>query len=228
MSVFKTVLLKLKPGSNAEKVLGGEAVVKVAGLIKAAPGNLGVYYGPQIEDPSIFLFVVLWASLDDHLNYEQAPQYKEMFIPLLGTLVDLSGGPPLKFTAHLTTNPTVALTSPVTEFALFALPKDSNAATKAKFIEAIGPFLKSTVSVGGSTGNSVGLLTDDSGDSRVPDLGPGVFQAVIGYPSLEAHQAFQKTPEHDTGLKPVLQEFKASSVPLYGKPYFHATLKLAK
>jgi hypothetical protein len=74
----------------------------------------------------------------------------------------------------------------------------------------------------------VHVVSDDSSDPNVPSLGPDVFQGVIGYESIDAHHAFQKTPEHDAGIYPPLKEFKASLMPIYGKAPFHVKLQLAR
>jgi len=229
MAVIKTVILKLKDGRRAEDIIQGsgrETVLKLNDILKAAPGYLQIYHGAQLEDPSIFIWVIHWATFEDHVNFEKHPLYKDTFMPLLATLFDVGrgGGPPLKFVTQFNTDPSAPLTSPVTEFALFALPKDTDSATKAKFQEAAAPFLHAAVSVGGAHGNSLGWITDDT---SAPDLGQHVVHAVIGYPSLEAHQTFQKLPEHDALLGPVLEEFKCSPVSLDGKAPFHVSLQSA-
>jgi len=168
-----------------------------------------------------------WATFEDHVNFEKDPQYTEIFLPLLATVfnMDRGGRPPLKFATQFNTDPTVPLTSTITEFALFAVPKDTNADTKARFLEAVVPFLKAAVSIGGAQGTSLGWVTDDK---SISELGTQVVHIVVGYPSLEAHQNFQKLPEHNALLGPVLKEFKASLVPLDGKAPFHVSLQLAK
>jgi hypothetical protein len=105
---------------------GKESLRELVGLLKAAPGNEHVYCVSSllhlclaidiyralklrihrhlflsfvsigIQDSVLADMLTDWDSYEHHKAYEEAPQYKTTFIPLLASLVDLSGGPPLK------------------------------------------------------------------------------------------------------------------------------------
>jgi hypothetical protein len=64
-----------------------------------------------VEDPTLNLWfigermcfrnvskMIDWNSYEEHLAYENAPEYKSKFIPTLAKVFDLQAGPPLKCT----------------------------------------------------------------------------------------------------------------------------------
>jgi len=61
MVVVKTVLIKLKDGDSAEEIVHGsnrETMLKLNAILEAAPGYLQTYHGAQVEDPSIFIWII--------------------------------------------------------------------------------------------------------------------------------------------------------------------------
>ena len=63
--IVEHALLQVAPGREDEFAL---AMAQALPLIESAPGCRGASVQAQIEDPSIFLLLVSWTSVDAHVS----------------------------------------------------------------------------------------------------------------------------------------------------------------
>jgi heme-degrading monooxygenase HmoA len=64
--IIEHAWLPVTPGREEEF---SASIAAALSIIESAPGCHGAEVRRQIEDPSIFLLIVRWTSVEDHMNF---------------------------------------------------------------------------------------------------------------------------------------------------------------
>lgn len=71
--IIEHAWLPVSPGREETFAL---AVIAALPVIESAPGCHGAEVRRQIENPSIFLLVVRWASVEDHMHFRASDLFE--------------------------------------------------------------------------------------------------------------------------------------------------------
>ncbi|EXJ78459.1 hypothetical protein A1O1_08859 [Capronia coronata CBS 617.96] len=188
--------LPLKEGTNPEDTTGavGQKFKEFFNTILAQDGCQRLYWGRQVEHPSICTLFIDWESVGHHEKFIASATYKP-FTEELGTYLT---GPPRLYHVHFDPHPpAVALVDdgPIaTEFITVYFPPDYSAEDEKTFREVNMKNLLAAVAE-----NAKGFKDSASGwvveELDLPD-GSGkakVFVALAGWESVQAHLNFRET-----------------------------------
>ena len=196
-SFIETIVLNLKDGTDSENVpIGaGQAFGKLTNTLKAQHGFISQFYGPQIENPNIFVWYIEWESPKNHATFANSKESK-IFTDGLGQVFDLEKAAPLMIYSRIGPNATAALKSETTEVSFSTVPKGCNKEEKTKLDEVREPFMDAIMKVGKLRGYGTGWVYKVIPNGAAANDGEDLaWHGIFGFASVEDHMEMRTIPE---------------------------------
>ncbi|CAG8973194.1 hypothetical protein HYALB_00006363 [Hymenoscyphus albidus] len=159
--------------------------------------------GHKIEDPTIFVWLIDWASIEYHKRFMESEQYPG-FLEKMEEVFDISAKDEI-FRIHTKyeTDYAPAALAPVTEIAFCSLPDTAGEKERKRFDDATAQIGRDVRSVGGAVGSGASwvLPTSPKLKNKIHQRREGeeeslALVAVFGYDSIETHMRWREAPEH--------------------------------
>jgi len=204
--IEQTIILHLQPDVSLSKISfsstptnSNPTIGTFANLLKliaSQPGFVQQFWGHQVEDPTVFVWSIQWASLEKSTLFSNSAGHAS-FIESMGQLFDFEDGPPLTVYTQYTSSPVAAFTAPVTEVAYFCIPQSAIEDAKKDILSTMDISAHPVFSVGKSVGGAIGFVVNTKNSSEVVPAGKEiVLVGVFGYATVEDHYKWRATPEH--------------------------------
>ncbi|CAG8950163.1 hypothetical protein HYFRA_00008400 [Hymenoscyphus fraxineus] len=152
--------------------------------------------GHKIEDPTILVWLIDWASMEHQKRFTESEQYPG-FLEKMGEVFDINSKD------GIIINYTPAVLAPVTEIAFCSLPDTAGEKERKRFDDATVQIGRDVRSVGGAVGSGVSwvLQTSPKLKPKNPQGREGeqeslALVALFGYDSIETHMRWREAPEH--------------------------------
>ncbi|EXJ81149.1 hypothetical protein A1O3_07438 [Capronia epimyces CBS 606.96] len=171
----------------------GQKFKSILETILAQDGAQRLYWGPQVEHPSIYNLFIDWDSIGHHEKFIASDAYK----PFSGEIGAFLSGPPRFYHVHFDPHPpTVALADGgpfATEFITFYFPADYSEEDQKAVEERVKKLVKVIEGTAKGFKGSAGGWVAEELDLPDGSAKAKAFIGLLGWESVEAHLKFRGT-----------------------------------
>ncbi|KAL9119330.1 MAG: hypothetical protein Q9187_004119 [Circinaria calcarea] len=189
--VTEIAFLSLAAGSNIEDPSSpaGQIWKEFCDTVGAGETCQRIYWGRQVEDPTVLHICIDWDSVEAHIAYTKLP----VFPPLSARLRSLVDGKAYLIHVHFEPHPPLAVLSgsfsPVTEILTVYLPSSTSPESQKAYEQNFAKFMKVLEECGeGYRGYRSGWVVEELEHESLGGKGKA-YLAAIGWDSVEKHQA---------------------------------------
>ncbi|KUJ10750.1 uncharacterized protein LY89DRAFT_689384 [Mollisia scopiformis] len=206
--VTQSVTTLLKPGlrlGDDNESPENQEFIRLNKLLKAQPGCLSQYWGHQVENPNIFMWLIDWESKPIYNTFRESPAHDDI-AGGVGKLMqfDLDSAPVFVTFTKWDKDAKAALKAPVTEFAYFKLPDGAGEKEENECRELLSTIPDYVTTVGKALGSATGwVFLVEPESAKAPWL-----HGVYGWQDIEAHMRWREMPEIQAPVKVFMEAGK--------------------
>lgn len=189
--VTELAFLSLAAGSNIEDATSpsGQIWKEFRDTFEAGETCQRIYWGRQVENPTVLQIGIDWDSVEAHIAYTKLP----LFPPLNARLLSLVDGDAYLYHVHFEPHPPLAVLSgsfsPVTEFLTAYLPSSTSLESQKAYEQNFAKFMKVLEECGeGYRGYRSGWVVEELEHESLGGKGKA-YCGAIGWETVEKHQA---------------------------------------
>ncbi|OQV09897.1 hypothetical protein CLAIMM_13974 [Cladophialophora immunda] len=210
MAITEIALLPLQRGANPEETTSTAVKVHAEALdvVLSQPGARRVFWGRQVEDPSVLTWFVDWDELEDHQKFMDSDAYKP-FLERFGSILGAGAKAyHVRFLPEITTatvDPFSTKPAPATEIVTMWLPRSYSEADQARLVDNVEAFLAVLAREAKGYKSWVGGWVEEEGiDIPGREEKGKAYVLVVGWESVEAHKEFCETRAFQENISLVL------------------------